>query len=355
MTRIMDNLRIIVDVSGIREAGEHDVSFVLSAFNLLSPNITATPVGETSNTDNTIIVRTNRVTGRNVLLATTGITFDTAETDTEDYFYVAGRRLVEPEVIRIDGPEEILNEIDVIEVVSNFGEPLTDTVTQTGVLRVLDRDGEQLSNEALADVFFSQDTVNVTIPVYMVKHMPLRANFNYGAGANEDNLRYRLSQTHVWLIGQSEVLRGESLLDLPEIGLTGVGVVDSVRVDIPVPAFTEIYDGPDVVSVNIQIQNVIEREITIPSSRVFFIDRAEDMEAEMVIDTLILILRGPADLLEELDEGDITVVVSLADYADRTGRIIVETYTVMVDDFEPEIVGAIDLPGGGIIVNIQRR
>jgi len=79
------------------------------------------------------------------------------------------------------------------------------------------------------------------------------------------------------------------------------------------------------------------------------------MIAEAAIDTLNIVVRGPAELLEELDESIISVLVDLSDYAGRTGNLLVETFTVRIGDWEPEIIGARDLPGEGIIVNIREE
>ncbi|MCL2563302.1 MAG: hypothetical protein FWE08_04630 [Oscillospiraceae bacterium] len=354
MIRVEQNLQIIVDVSGISEAGEHDVAFRPAAFNIVPSTVSFRSVQPgISNTENTIIVRTNRITGRTVTLETTGITYEIAESD-GDYVYVGERRSVYPESIQIDGPEEILSRIDTIEVVADFAQPLSSTTTQPGTLRVYDHDGAEIPLSELQDVFFSHETVSVTVPVRMMRSVPLRPVFEFGAGANEDNVEYSLNREQVWLIGEGDMLRNLEYLELPAISLNRVAVVDVVRLDIPTPPLTELYDGPDWVDVNIQIQDVSERTMSIPRARIGFIGTPDGVIPSVAIDTITLVIRGPAEILEELDENDISVIVNLSDYEGQIGRFGVEEFTVLVDDWPSEVVGAMILQGQGIIVNIQR-
>jgi len=360
MGRLEQNPVLIVDVSSIREAGEHDVVFFLADRLMLMGTVTYTPIGSSiSNTDNTLIVRANRITGRSVDLAITGIEYGILETGDDDHFYVGDPPIIEPESIWLDGPEDVLERIRTIEVVSHFIDDLSETETQDGILRVYDEAGERIPEADLQDVTFSQFelsevTVNVTIPVRTVRNVPLGLLFEYGAGANEENVRYRLSQETVRLIGAGEVLNDLPRLGLPIIDLARVGVLDTVRLEIPAPGWTEIYDGSQYVTVEIEIFDVDVLEIVVPRERVFFTGLTEDVEAEAVLDPEIVI-RGPAEILEELEGSDLSILVDLSDYIGRTtGRVIVEAFTVQVGDWPSEIVGAMDLSTHRIIVNIQR-
>ncbi|MCL2842631.1 MAG: hypothetical protein FWE28_04075 [Oscillospiraceae bacterium] len=359
--RLEEHNQIVVDVSGIREAGEYDIGFHFAAFNTLSGGLSYAPVrASQSNTDNTIIVRVNRVTGQTMPLEATGVTAQISEEGGENYFFVGGRTSVYPEVLQIDGPEEVLAQIASLEVVAEFPLPLSETTTQTGTIRAYGYDGYPISEEDLQDVEVGQEplhevTVSVTVSVSMVKEVPIRPIFEYGAGANEENLSYQLSQETVLLIGDGEVLREVEYLPLSQIRLDQVGIHDIVQRDIPNPPLTEIYDGVESVEIDIQIRDVTEETFHIPAGQIFFAGQAEDVAAEVVTETLPLVIRGPAEILEELDESDISVLVNLTEYIGSIGRLIVETFTVQVGDWEPEIVGAMALPGQGIIVDLRRN
>jgi len=358
--RLQENPYIIVDVSGIHDAGEHDVNFRLAGWTALSGTGNYRPIGiGVSNSDNTVIIRANRITGRTMELMETGINYEIADTEAEDYFFV-GERMIEPEIIQIDGPEEILDRIASIEVVSDFHLPLSETLTQEGSLNAYDEYGDLIPVEDLLDVVVFQDTpfaeatINATVIVRMVKNVPIHVAFEYGAGANEENVRYHLSQESVWLIGESEVLRNLEWDLLGRIYLARLDMLEVVHREIATPPMTAIFEGAEYVDVEIEMFGLEERTITIPSTRIVFTGLINGMLAEASIDTITLVIRGPAELLETLDESNITVQVDLSDYADRTGRHVVEAFTVRVGEWPPEIIGARDLPGHGIIVNLQR-
>ena len=354
MIRLEQNSQIIVDVSGISEAGEHEVVFRPAAISTMTGNVSFRFMQfGISNAENTILVRTNRITDRTISLSAANIPFVIAEAAEADYFYVGTQRSIYPEEIQIDGPEEVLAQIDTIEVEAAFPVPLTATTTETGTLHAYNHAGERIPESDMVDVVFSQDTVSVTVTVRMVRNVPLVPVFIPGAGAGEDNLNYRLSQETVWLMGEGDVLRDLDYLELPQVRLDQVPTVYSLRLDIPTPALTEIYDGSEYVDLDIQIQGVSERTMTIPAGRVLFTNVPEGMTPAVAIDTLTLVIRGQEESLEEFDESDVSVLVNLADYADRTGRLIVEEFSVLVGDWAPEVIGAMDLPGEGIIVNIQ--
>lgn len=360
--RLEEQPYIVVDVSGIREAGEYDMGFHFVVFNTLSGGISYVPMRvDQSNTANTIIVRVNRVTGRTMPLETSGIRAEISDESGENYFFVGGQSNVYPEALQIDGPEEILARIKSLEVVTEFPLPLSETTTQPGTIRAYDLDGEPIPAEELQDVVVGEEplsevTVNVTMPVSMVKEVTLQPVFEYGAGANAKNLQYTLSQETVSLIGDGEVLRGiGEYLPLAVIRLDQVGIHDMVWRDIPSPALTEIHDGEETIGIEIQIREVTEETFHVPAERIFFTGQTEDVIAEVVTETLPLVIRGPAEILEELDESDISVLVNLTEYIGSTGRLIVETFTVQVGDWEPEIVGAVALSGQGITVDLRRN
>ena len=352
------NMQIIVDVSDITEPGEHDARFRLSGMNLMTGTVDIIPVGNISNTDNTIIVHTNRVTGQRMDLETGIIGFRIADSQA-DYFFMGEPPTVYPETIQIDGPDDILAQIGFLEVDTEFLAPLSETTTQPGALRVYDHDREPIPEEYLAEVRFSGETlydarVSVTVAVSMVREVELRPVFAYGAGANEYNLRYQLSQDTVLLRGEGDALRERDYLLLAKIHLDQIpDTLYSVRLDIPLLPLTVIHDGDDFVDIEIQIRDVEERQMRVPSDRVAFIGTPEGMAASAEVDTITIYIRGPEEILEELDVNDITIVVNLIDYEGRTGRLMVETFSVRVNDWPSETVGAMVLPGVGIIVNLQ--
>jgi len=365
INRLQQNQQVIVDVSGIHEAGEHDVGFRFATWSTLTGIVSASTVdSRVSNTDDTIVVRATRVTGHTFDLSSGGVLYRIAESEAEDYFFIRHSLSLEPGSIHIDGPEEVLNRIARIEVEANFVEPLRETATQEGTLRAYDEYGEVISADELQDVTVASDTpfaearVSVTVIVRTVKNIPLDVQFEYGAGANADNVHYHLDRDSVWLIGEADVLQTVAAmgrLSLGRIYLARVGMIDVVRLQITPPPLTALYGTNEYVDVEIEISGLEERSVTIPSSQIHFTGRAEGMIAEAAIDTLSIIIRGPADMLEDLDESIISILVDLSDYAGRTGNLLVETFTVRVGAWEPEIIGARDLLGEGIIVSLREE
>ena len=362
MGRLLQNNVLIVDVSGISEAGEHDVTYTLSAFNALTGVVEHRPLDpRLSNADNSIIVHVNRVSGRHMTLSHGGIRYELAEAEGEDYHYVARGESIEPETILVDGPEEILERIGLIEVVADFGTELAETTTQAGSLQVYDQDGVPIPPEELQDVTFSQEpieqvTIHVTVPVSMAKQVPIRPIFEYGAGAHAGNVHYRLSQEEVWFIGEVDVLRSVEYVELAPIRLDRVEHIDVTNVierHIPLPPLTEIHEGPDYVEIDLEIRNISQREMLVSSERVSFIAVAEETLPEVAAGRLSIVVRGPESHLATLDESEITILVNLADYGNRFGWVTVGNITIQVRDWDPEIVGAMDL--AGVAVNLQRR
>ena len=353
INRLEQNSQIIVDVSGVHEAGEHNVTFTLAAFNQLTGGVSVWPArADQSNTSNTIIVRTNRITGQEFLLDDTGVSYNIDPQGGENYLFVGQRPIIEPEIIRVDGPEEALSRIARIEVYSQFNEALRETTTQTGSLRAFDAEGNMLTDYDLRDISFSQDTVHATIVVQMVKNVPLVPVFIYGAGVNEDNLVFDLSRETVQLIGDPDVLGGISEIALPALRLDQVRMRERIQRNIPTPPSISINDGSSYVEIDIRLVDLEERVMQIPASRVILMGYADDFIAEVVFEQIELTIRGPAEILEELDESDVSILVNLSDYT-GTGHFNVEDFTIEIGDFPVDTVGAMD--PGRIIISIQRR
>jgi len=194
------------------------------------------------------------------------------------------------------------------------------------------------------------------VAVLMAKEVPILPDFVFGAGANAGNMEHSLSQDTVWLVGEEEVLRDVDRITLERIHLDQIGVVSSVRRPINTPHSTDIFQGGiDYVDIDIQIRGLTEMELLVSYENVHFSNLPEGIEAEVVIDTIRITLRGPEAILEELEENSVTILINLADFEGRTGALVIENFTVQVRDYDPEIVGAMDLPDRGIAVNLRRR
>ncbi|MFR3290377.1 MAG: YbbR-like domain-containing protein [Lachnospiraceae bacterium] len=118
--------------------------------------------------------------------------------------YIAEDVEFEPSVVTISGPESELENIEYVYAVMG-GDELTMTRTAEVPFVLMDKDDKELDSSGLE---FDVDTISVTIPISMMKEVPLYVQCSYGAGATEENTFIKIEPSTITISGDTSVVSG---------------------------------------------------------------------------------------------------------------------------------------------------
>lgn len=172
--------------------------------------------------------------------------------------YIAGEVEFEPKTIKVSGPESMLEKIDHIYAEMG-GDDLTMTRTAEIPIVLIDKDGNTMESEGLE---FDVPTVTVTIPISMMKEVPLYVQCVYGAGATEENTVISIEPNKIMISGDTEIVSGINRIDLATIDLTDFSLTHQDTYLIPLPNGVENVTGVAQADVKIEITGVDTKVFT---------------------------------------------------------------------------------------------
>ena len=153
--------------------------------------------------------------------------------------YIAEDVEFEPSVVTISGPESELENIEYVYAVMG-GDELTMTRTAEVPFVLMDKDDKELDSSGLE---FDVDTISVTIPISMMKEVPLYVQCSYGAGATEENTFIKIEPSTITISGDTSVVSRINRIDVATIDLTDFALTLQDTYAIPIPNDVENVTG----------------------------------------------------------------------------------------------------------------
>lgn len=240
--------------------------------------------------------------------------------------YIAGEVEFEPKTIKVSGPESMLEKIDHIYAEMG-GDDLTMTRTAEIPVVLIDKDGNTMESEGLE---FDVPTVTVTIPISMMKEVPLYVQCVYGAGATEENTVISIEPNKIMISGDTEIVSGINRIDLATIDLTDFSLTHQDTYLIPLPNGVENVTGVAQADVKIEITGVDTKVFTVTNISTRNLPSGYTLE-EITTRSLEVRIRAPQDVLDQLQPSNLSAVADLSDIT-QSGDMFVPV-RIVVDGF----------------------
>jgi YbbR domain-containing protein len=234
-----------------------------------------------------------------------------------------------PSVITVSGPEEVLSEISYAWV-PVLRENLSKTVDEKLLFTLMDISGHEVKSDKLS---LNQDTVNVVIPVFKIKEIPLTVNLIFGAGSDLTNTDVKISPPVISVSGEAETL--DEINQIP----LGTGAVDTTKFlnaktfefPIVLPNGTKNLAGINEATVTVTINGL--ESIHVTTENIDVTNETPGYSAEVITKSLDLLIRGPAADIEKItpdENGNTKIPVSYRVVADLSelGNTV-GTYSVL--------------------------
>ncbi len=240
--------------------------------------------------------------------------------------YIAGEVEYEPKTITISGPESELEQIDHVYAEIG-GDELTMTRTADVPFVLMDKSGNELSSDGFE---FDVSTINVTIPISMMKEVSLYVQCIYGAGATEENTSIEIEPSTITISGDTSVVSGINRIDIATIDLTDFALTLQDTYAIPLQNGVENVSGVTKAEVTIEIQGVSTKQFTVTNFNYTGLPDGYYVE-EIITQNLEVKVRGAQDVLDQIQSSNLRAVADLSEVT-QTGIMYVPV-KVELDSF----------------------
>lgn len=249
--------------------------------------------------------------------------------------YTAETPQFEPSTITISGPEAYIKDVDYAWV--SFGaENVSQTYSVETGFTLMDKDGNSCSIDGIS---FSDDVVTATLPILVVKDIPLTVELISGGGATADNARVTIEPYDmITLAGDSATLARKNRIVLATIDLGDFTSSFTDSYAIPLDDDTINMTGITEAKVTVEIIGLTTKTFTIRSQNLSCINVTDGYTYDILSENLDVVLRGPAETLDRLGSENITAVADLLDYKNSVGTYMPEV-SIYIDGFSD--VGAV--------------
>lgn len=257
--------------------------------------------------------------------------------------YTAETPVFEPATITVMGSEAYLKNVEYAWVTFSKEDVSSTYSVETG-FTLMDANNEACSTTGLT---FSDDVVTATLPLLMLKDVKLDVNLIEGAGATLANTKVTVEPSSIMLAGDSELLDGMNKIILSTIDLTDFASSFTETYTIPLDNELTSTTGITSAEVTVEISGLETKVFSV--SNISCTNVTEGFNAEIITQTLDVILRGDPEILAQIKDENIRAVADLTDMNESTGTYMPKV-KIYVDGFKG--VGAIG--ENSITIEIER-
>lgn len=220
---------------------------------------------------------------------------------------------ITPNTITISGPMQTVAKVEAAQV-TVMREKISKTVEDNLPITLLDDSGHTVPTDQLK---LSHKTVNVKIPVVMVKTVPLTVKLMPGAGADETNSKVTVSPQTISLAGNAELLKNYNQVNLGTIDLSKFLNTTTQTFEIAIPNGMTNLTGSTKADVTVTISGLDSKHVSATNIQVANVPAG--YIASTVTTTADVILRGKTEALGKVLPDNIRIVADLSELGDSTG------------------------------------
>jgi len=309
-----DNVSVTVDLGDIRNSGDYSLAYAVG----LPDDIDE---GSVSVSRSPYYVRVSVVK-----LVSTEVRLEGVFEGSTAEDYIRGEFELSPDVITVTGPESTIASIAKGVV----------TVNEEGLSKNIDKSMSYVLLDSLHNpidmtgVIVDSEKVDVFVPVYKVKDVPVVARFIEGDGITEEDITYKVEPEFVTVYGFAESLEGINSFVLPTIDLTTMVANEVLSFPIPISNDVSNLSGETIAEVSVKIVGVSSK--TIETKNFVIMGEPEGYYVDVVRNTLAVTVRAPRSQIDLIESNNIRVVLDLSNISAYNGNQLISA-AVYVDGF----------------------
>lgn len=254
-----------------------------------------------------------------------------------------GRVSVNPSRVRVSGASSVMDSAS-YALVQVDASQLKEDYNGDYEYMIMDESGTALQSQYNTRI---DSTVNLDIPVYMAKTVPIEASIITSAGVPRNSVAMVFDPADVTIFGRAADVASIRSLNVGEVNVRDFVLTYDSDFDVVLPENVEFYGDPvEKVNVYVYFRDVETKKVTV--SAITLENAPEDMLVTSETRSLDVTVRSSKEKLNSLSADNIRVTADLSELPPQPG-----TYTVPAT--VKIIIGGYDVCGTySISVNVQQ-
>lgn len=328
-----ENLKAVVDLNSIGNADNYTMPYELVGPTELSALTAYKDTGF-------VRVSVDRVTSKLVDLS-----LDLQSETSADY--MPGTAIFDPTRIKVTGPSKVVDTISSAVALYEQSQPITRTVEVRTNYTLYTGSGQIVDRTNLTVDF---EEVWMTIPVSMVKSVPLTVTFIDGGGlVAEKHVSYEMTPSTVRISGDPDLLDGLNSISIATIDLSKLAGDITETYTITYPNGVRNIDDVQSAQASVHITGVSTRHIATNNITIKGLNLPDGYTYSFLTKQVTTTLRGPEADISQVASNNIRIVVDFSDVTVTATGLQSRLGTVYVDGFDS--VGVVDI-GYEVIIEI---
>lgn len=227
----------------------------------------------------------------------------------DGYIYMAERLVLDPANLVVSGREKDVEKVAAARIKLDLT-GATSSISRKFDYELLDAEGNVIEAEGIR---LSDNQIQVDAPVYLVKTLNLTVKFKESPGSSLEDVDWKLEQNTVEVAGEAASLENKEDILLGEIDLSSLLSDTEMVLDISLPAGTVNLSGYTTTTLTITFSdNLATKALSV--SNISAVGLSEEQSFDRLTSSVEVMLRGPADEVEQVTAEDVRVVVDLEEY-----------------------------------------
>ncbi len=252
--------------------------------------------------------------------------------------YTADRQnvIVDHNTVTISGPKDVIDRIEQARVEIDVSGQ-SNTITQTLPYTLCDKNGNPVSGTE--NVTANVRDIQATVKILKLKSVPLKLHVIPGGGITEDMITITMERDSILLSGSESALDGLEEIVLGTIDLGKLTEDWESNMPVTLPSGVNNVTGVPAIHVSVKMPVLETREFQVGQEHFEIKGTPAGMDVNLQTETLVLKIRGPVMLLDELQQHTdrIRVHIDLTDGQEGSG-----SYVATIQILDMEAVGAVE-------------
>lgn len=248
--------------------------------------------------------------------------------------YIAGQVEMSPATLQIRGQQEYIDPVSYAEVTLKV-DNATSSVTKMLDYTLYDADGNPVD---MTNIHATSDQVQVTLPVNVIKELPLTMNFIEAAGSRLKNVDYTITPASITVSGDADLLKDVTSITLDDFKLADLNGATTYNYAITVPDGCKNVSGVTRATLKIAFKDLTSTTLTITQ---FSCTNIPDGKTVTILtDELPVTLRGTSSDIAAITPDMVSVIADLKDVSSASGSYTVPAKVQVNSDGDIGAVGS---------------
>lgn len=234
----------------------------------------------------------------------------------ENGFY-SEKEITSIQEVTVTGSNADVEKVDRVVVEVSSDQTLKETTTLTGLIKAVDSDGNEVTG-----VKVSEESAQVTIPIYKKVTVPLRLTFENAPSDFVSNaIAYTLSRDTIEVGGDEKDIDALTEITIGPIDFKDIrpGSGNKFEVNVTLPSGIRNVSNVMSVTAEIDLTGMTDRTFTV--SNFSLINVPADKNVTVLTDQLTEVtMIGPVSVLNSISEEDLTAVIDLKNQSPSDGE-----------------------------------